>query len=94
MTPFILQGRKILEPETGPSVEHTYDRHLQLWVDRDSGTPVVSRLQNQIRASNFGETTITETREGADQSEVTTLSASQFGETTMTKAPEGTDQLM
>jgi hypothetical protein len=43
-------------------------------------------------ATTFGETTVTATREGIDQSEITLFEASQFGETTLTKTIEGVDQ--
>ena len=42
--------------------------------------------------SQFGETTLTETREGVDQPEGSTIQASQLGETTLTKTHEGADQ--
>jgi hypothetical protein len=45
-----------------------------------------------LRASQFGETINTRTREGVDQAEGTTLQVSQFGETTLTDTREGADQ--
>lgn len=92
MTPFILKGRRKLPPESAPSNEQVYDEYRQLWIDKKSGTPVVSCVRTQAQPSQFGETTITETREGADQVEVATLQASKFGETTITKTMEGADQ--
>lgn len=92
MMPFVLLGRKKLPPESTPSPEHEYDRHRQLWIDRISGEPLVSRMHGHAQPTQFGETTITETREGTDQSEGTSLQASQFGETTLTKTREGADQ--
>lgn len=92
MTPFVLKGRWQLPPESGPSNDEIYDRHRQLWIDRESGEPLVRRMQNLVEPSQLGETTITETREGADQSEVAGFTASQFGETTVTKTREGADQ--
>lgn len=92
MTPFILKGRRKLPPESDPSNEQVYDDYRQLWIDKKSGTPVVSCVRTQAQPSQFGETTITETREGADQAEVATLQASKFGETTITKTMEGADQ--
>jgi len=44
-----------------------------------------------FQASQFGETTLTRTREGADQTEDTSLEGSQFGETTLTNTQEGAD---
>jgi hypothetical protein len=92
MTPFILKGRRQLSPESAPSSDEFYDQHRQLWIDRESGEPLVRRMQSRVEPSQFGETTITETREGADQSEIACLTASQFGETTITKTREGADQ--
>ena len=102
MTPYILLGRKKLPSESIPSPEHVYDERRQLWIDMNTGVPLVSCMRTQ--ASQFGETSMTETREGADQTEGAVhapeiegmvesdvLQASRFGETTMTKAPEGTD---
>jgi hypothetical protein len=92
MTPFVLLGRRKLPPDSAPSPEHVYDDDRQLWIDRSSGIPLVSSMQAHAQRSQFGETTMTETREGADQSEGTTFQASQFGETTLTKTREGADQ--
>ena len=108
MTPFLLIGRTKLPPESAPSDQEVYDEHLQLWINKKSGTPLVSCMQTQaqpetqedadqadavtLRASEFGETTLTRTREGADQTESSTLQATQFGETTITKTREGADQ--
>ncbi|MEQ8347973.1 MAG: hypothetical protein RIB84_08905 [Sneathiellaceae bacterium] len=92
MIPFILRGCKKLPPEGAPSNNEVYDQHGQLWIDRESGEPLVCRIRTRVHPSQFGETTITETREGADQSEVSVLGASQFGETTITKTSEGVDQ--
>lgn len=93
VTPFVLKGRKRLPPDIEPSDRQTYDDRLQIWIDRESGLPAVICAQMQTLPSPFGETTLTETREGADQSEIADLRASQFGETTMTKTREGTDQV-
>jgi hypothetical protein len=91
MTPFILSARKKLPPEGPPSENEEYDRVRQLWIDRGSKEPLVSRLHKNAVASQYGETSITETREGADQTEGT-LQASPYGETTITKTHEGADQ--
>lgn len=92
MTPFVLLGRKKLPPESAPSSENEYDGNRQLWIDTSSGQPLVSRMLAHAQPTQFGETTITETREGVDQSEGTSLQASQFGETVLTKTHEGVDQ--
>ena len=91
MTPFILQGATKIPPEQAPSADHVYDPQLQIWMDRRTGVPVVI---SSVHAdpTRFGETTITETQEGADQPEVQLLRASTFGETTITKTAEGVDQ--
>jgi hypothetical protein len=91
--PFVLQGRIALVPEPEPAVNEFYDPLRQLWVDSVSGSPLVTLLSDEgLMASRFGETQITETREGADQSEITSLSSSKFGETTFTRRSEGEDQ--
>ena len=90
MPPFILKGRKKLPPEPAASSEEEYDQHRQLWVDRKSQEPLVSRIQREIEASQYGETSLTETREGADQTD-SAFHASSYGETTVTKTREGAD---
>ena len=92
MTPFVLLGRKKLPPEGSLSPDHAYDVSKQLWIDSVSGVPLVLRMQGHAQRSQYGETTITETREGADQSEGTALLATRFGETTITATREGADQ--
>ena len=67
MSPFILEGRKKLPPEAAASSEEQYDQHRQLWADRRTREPLVSRLHRGVEASQYGETSLTETREGADQ---------------------------
>jgi hypothetical protein len=91
MTPFILKGATKIPSETDTLSEHVYDRQLQVWIDSRSGVPVVVSSMG-ADASRYGETTVTETREGADQTEVASIHASRFGETTITKTMEGTDQ--
>ena len=54
--------------------------------------PSVSCMRTHAQPTQFGETTLTETREGVDQTEGNTLQASQLGETTLTKTREGADQ--
>jgi hypothetical protein len=89
--PFILRTRLALPQEPSPSSEHCYDYVRQIWINATTGMPVITENDTQ-QASKFGETSITETREGADQSEISTLDASRFGETSMTKTSEGHDQ--
>lgn len=90
MTPYILDGRKRLPPESEPGADQFYDAERQLWVDRSTDSPLVE-LMASPHQSQFGETTITETREGADQREIVGMATSQFGETTMSKSVEGAD---
>lgn len=90
MSPFILEGRKKLPPEPAASSEEEYDQQRQLWVDRKSQEPLVSQLHRGVEASQYGETTLTETREGADQTD-SAFQASSYGETTVTKTREGAD---
>jgi len=91
MSAFILAGRKKLLPEPVPSPSEHYDPMMQLWIDSASGTPLIETFGDSPSASKYGETTMTETREGADQSE-STIHASSYGETTITKTREGADQ--
>jgi hypothetical protein len=91
MTPYILLGRKKLPPESPPSGQHVYDEGRQLWIDKNCGVPVVSCMQAQAQPTQFGETTLTETREGADRPEGA-VHASDFGETIQTRSREGVDQ--
>jgi hypothetical protein len=91
MTPFILLARKMVPAECPSSATESYDHHKQIWIDTETGEPLVCRMRNATQPSQFGETTFTETREGADQSEASVFSASQFGETTFTKTSEGVD---
>ncbi len=62
----------------------------KLWIDRKSQEPLVCRIHSEIEASQYGETSLTDTREGADQSE-SAFQMSSYGETTMTKTREGAD---
>lgn len=91
MTPFILKGAIKIPSEPAPSPEHIYDRSKQLWIDSMSGVPLVISSAGPD-ASRFGETTLTEAKEGVDQTDVHSIQASRFGETTMTKTVEGVDQ--
>jgi hypothetical protein len=90
--PFVLRGRVLLPPDPLPSNLESYDCDRQLWIDVSSGEPLVTRLASGLSVSGFGETTLTETREGVDQQELAPLQASPFGETIMTKTQEGVDQ--
>jgi hypothetical protein len=85
-----LLGRRELAREGSPSPEQIYDGDRQIWIDKNSGAPLVLSLRNQVQNTRFGETTFTMTREGADQTEV--VQASQFGETTYSRTHEGIDQ--
>lgn len=108
--PFVARQRTPLPVCAGAAPEHRYDPVQQLWVSLDSGEPLVLRrvrdVHSRLAASEFGETTLTRTVEGVDQSEgridqdrdarpatrLPSLFASQFGETTLTETGEGVDQ--
>jgi hypothetical protein len=92
VTPYILLGRRKLPPEKEASPEHVYDESRQIWLHKSSGTPLVSWLRAQAQPSQFGETLMTETREGVDQQERASFRASEFGETILTATREGVDQ--
>jgi hypothetical protein len=92
MTPFVLKGCTKLPAEPEPHGDHIFDRCLQVWVNRKSGLPVV--VEMQTKQSQFGETILTKTTEGVDQSEISGLEASQFGETRVTRSEaEGADRI-
>ena len=91
MTPFILKGATKIPAEAKRPSEHVYDPQRQLWIDNRTGVPVVTSSVGS-NASRFGETAITATREGADQSEIASIHASTYGETTVTRTSEGADQ--
>lgn len=90
MTPYILLGRKKLPPESAPSPEHVYDEYRQIWVAKNSSIPLVSSMRTYARASQFGETRITETREGVDQAEG--VQTSEYTKTTLAQRREGEGQ--
>lgn len=89
--PFVLKGRESLPPEPSATRSEWYDPERQIWVDSSTRRPLVEVMSGQIRGSQFGETSLTETREGVDCSEITSLRPSQFGETVVTKTREGVD---
>jgi hypothetical protein len=108
---FVARRRTPVQPCESAGPEHRYDPIQQLWVNAESGEVLVMQHVNGIRshlaASDFGETTLTRTIEGADQSEgrvsdeltapdtsfgARTISASPFGETSLTETSEGIDQ--
>lgn len=64
-----------------------YDQKQQIWIDQINLLPVVLNFSGR---TDFGETVITETGEGTDQTE--RASASDFGETICTRTHEGIDQ--
>ncbi len=66
-----------------------WNSKLQLWVDSLTNTPLVNKYTHKA-ATNYGETALTETNEGIDQSE--SSMGTEYGETTFTKTHEGTDQ--
>lgn len=72
MKPFILKKAKKIPSEPSPTSNCIYDPVQQVWIERSTGVPLV--LSNYVNNSTrFGETMLTETRESADQSEITSL---------------------
>lgn len=90
--PLVLKGRFTLPFDSEPSQSEQYDPELQIWMDTATGRPLIEALRSAVGPTPFGETVTTESREGADQSEITAFVASQFGETMITKGQEGHDQ--
>ena len=91
MTPFILKGAKKIPSETLPTDGCIYDPVQQLWIDFRTGSPLV--LSNFVNTTTrYGETSITETNECADQPETSLILASNFGETLLTRTLEAADQ--
>lgn len=89
-SPYILMLRRKLPAESDVPRGAVYDDYNQLWINQQTGCPLVSTLD--AKASEFGETLLTHSHEGVDQSEVASCLRSQFGETTITKTSEGADQ--
>lgn len=92
MTPFILRERRKLPPDSGPSPDHEFDESRQVWMHLPSGRPLVVAVRDRNAATPFGETTITETKEGHDESEIASHLGTPFGETTLTKTSEGRNE--
>ncbi len=92
--PLVLQQHLRSIPASTPEAGTYYCAARQLWI-RSDGRPVVTA---HGRASDFGETSATATREGIDQTEASgelaqaATGSSDFGETTITETREGTDQ--
>ena len=68
--PFVLRNKQLLPNEAAPKAWEVYDAERQLWVDARSGEPLVGMggFQNAsaLPVTEFGETTLTKTAEGAD----------------------------
>jgi hypothetical protein len=96
--PFVLRRPTPIPGDTLPSSNEFYDPHLQIWISRKHSRPLVSiKSENSSsEPTEFGETVITETREGIDQMErivgADDIRASDFGETVLTKTREVIDQ--
>lgn len=69
MEPFILRDRKVALPIDVDSDESVYDSVRQIWIRRDSGEAMVACLLEDRLSTKVGETTMTATREGVDQTE-------------------------
>jgi len=90
---FVLRTREPLNAQTERHEMTQYDDELQIWMNRETGRPVVLQSfesSQEKRCSDFGETIMTRTIEGADQPEA--MRASEFGETLITETREGADQ--
>lgn len=72
MKSLILKGAVQLPVESKPPSNHVYDYERQIWIDTIRNEPVIFQISQQM-ATRFGETMITETREGVDQSEIASL---------------------
>lgn len=72
MKSFILMGATKIPDKSDPPSSHVYDDEFQIWIDTLQNEPLISQITQQL-ATRFGETTITETREGADQSEISSV---------------------
>jgi hypothetical protein len=60
--PFVLKHKQLRPPEAAPRHYQVYDSELQLWIDANSGEPLVNRRfrrgENPLSCSEFGETTL------------------------------------
>jgi len=94
--PFVLTATVPIERTRAPQPHQIYRHDIQLWFDTKLERPVVEVLciSSDMGSSDIGETLLTATREGADQSEVSddSVLTSDFGETTGTRTAEGADQ--
>jgi hypothetical protein len=94
--PFVLRHLTALPAAPAPGPAQEYDPLRQLWISVESGRPLVIEHAEErataraIRNSQFGETVMTKTQEGTDQTEA--ADASRFGETSNTRTAEGTDR--
>ncbi len=92
--PTVFRHRTPLSEEGGATLRARalgarYDTNRQMWITRD-GVPLVQVIAGSP-ASDFGETIVTKTTEGVDQTEGAGI-ASDFGETIVTATREGVDQ--
>jgi hypothetical protein len=73
VVPFAARHRTPLPPTETPARAHRYDPIQQVWVCATSGEALVvhymKHRSHPLDASEFGETILTRTSEGADQSE-------------------------
>ena len=90
LVPFVLLARRALPRQAPPNPEIWFDEELQLWMSPATGRPLVSDYAAPAdNSSDLGETVMTRTREGADQTEG--VRGSDLGETIVTKTQEGID---
>lgn len=94
----VLKGKSLIPGDASkhPS-DLIYDEQSQFWISRATGMPFVKEVMNnrlnQLHASRFGETILTDAVEGTDRpGPNSNIFASNFGETLITKTSEGSDQ--
>lgn len=71
--PFVARHRTAIPGRESASSADRYDTFQQLWVNADSGEPLVNQCNERrnagVTATQFGETMMTKTMEGVDQAE-------------------------
>jgi hypothetical protein len=67
--PFVARHRALLTASQSAGPDEFYDGVLQLWICRRTSSPLVVSEFRSLARSEFGETVITKTSEGTDQSE-------------------------
>lgn len=93
-TPFVFRDADRLPTSEALDRGRSYDPKRQLWIDDETGEAWVlyqARLQQGDRSrTRYGETLITQTTEGIDESEG--VQATEVGETMITRTSERPDE--